>query len=62
MAKQQILKLSVLPNVHVRLAVEEDKRLGAIPAQALDRSTGDPPLAKVERLDVISMSKSNALI
>jgi hypothetical protein len=62
LAKQKILKLSVLPNVHVRLADEEDKRLDVIPAQTLDRSTGDPSLAKVGRLDVESISKSNALV
>ena len=61
MAKPEILKLSVLPNVHVRLAIEENKKLDAVLAQALKHSTGDSLLTELERLNVESLSKSDAL-
>lgn len=62
LAKPEILKLSVLPNIHVRLAIEENKKLDAILAQALNRSTGDALLTELERLNVESLSNSDALV
>ena len=62
MAKPEILKLSALPNVHVRLAIEENKKLDAILAQALNRSTGDSMLTELERLNVESLCISDALV
>ena len=62
LAKDEILQLSVLPNVHVRRAIEENRKLETILSQSLDRSIGDELLTEIERLNVESLSKSNALI
>jgi hypothetical protein len=62
LAKAEILDLSVLPNIHVRRAIQDNKKLDAILSQALNRSIDDKHLTDMERLNVESLSNSNALV
>lgn len=60
--KPEILQLSVLPSIHVRRAIQENRKLEAILKQAMGQSINDELLTDLERLNVGSVTTSNALV